>query len=511
MNTRKQVLIMSALLMMMLIVVAAYAAWLPSRSTDAEAQFNDAVEGRGSILFAQNCRLCHGDVAQGGALGARLPAAPALNRPDLQGFDDLSATLVTEITPAATTLQITDASKLKTTSTILIDEERMDVKAIDGNNLTVQRAVENTSAAGHFKDAKVWVFDAATLKTKVALITNTITCGRVGTAMPAWSDSQNGPLNSYQITQLMTLITNGRWDLVAAEDNTIDLIASHLTQPLPATATSSFVDSNTSLSGSIDDSVTAVDVENASKLKVGQTILVQDERMLISKIAGNTLTVGRAADHTTAATHPSGAAIQIFQGADMHVSDVTAFTAGQALRMGDERLRVMEIPTVDQKAKDKSGVLKVERGALGTFPIDHPVDEKIYNFPETASPSVNQASCGQTAKAPAPSGTPATVENFTGQTVDVTAQNIQFSTNNITVNSGGQVRIHFTNSDAGTPHNFAVYKSETDSTPVSDGSVGVIFPGPNVDDVVFAAPAAGTYFFRCDVHPTIMFGTFTVK
>jgi plastocyanin len=31
-----------------------------------------------------------------------------------------------------------------------------------------------------------------------------------------------------------------------------------------------------------------------------------------------------------------------------------------------------------------------------------------------------------------------------------------------------------------------------------------------VDEVVFAKPAAGTYFFRCDVHPTIMTGNFIV-
>ena len=510
MNTRKQVLIMSALLMMMLIVVAIYAAWFPSRATDAEEQFTEATEGRGAILFAQNCRLCHGDVAQGGALGARLPAAPPLNRPDLQGFDDSTGTLVAEITPAATTLQISDASKLKAGGTILIDEERMNLKAIDGTNLTVERGVDHTNAAGHFKDAKVWVFDADTLKSKVALVTNTITCGRVGTAMPAWSDSQNGPLNDYQITQLMTLITNGRWDLVAEEDNTIDLIAAHLLAPLPADAASSFVDAHSSLSGSIDDSAGTIDVENGSAYKVNQTIKIQDERMTISKIDGNKLTVSRGANHTTAAAHPSGTAIEVFQGADMQVSDVTAFTAGDAIRMGDERLRVMDVPTPAANAP-KSGALKVERGALGTFPIDHPITEKIYKFPETSAPSVNQSSCGPTAKAPAPSGTPATVENFTGQTVNVTAQNVQFDTSSINVNAGGQVRIHFTNNDNGTPHNFAVYKSSTDTTPVADGSVGVIFPGPNVDDVVFTTPAAGSYYFRCDVHPTIMFGTFTVK
>jgi hypothetical protein len=32
-----------------------------------------------------------------------------------------------------------------------------------------------------------------------------------------------------------------------------------------------------------------------------------------------------------------------------------------------------------------------------------------------------------------------------------------------------------------------------------------------VDDTVFDVPAAGNYFFRCDVHPQTMTGTFRVS
>ena len=39
----------------------------------------------------------------------------------------------------------------------------------------------------------------------------------------------------------------------------------------------------------------------------------------------------------------------------------------------------------------------------------------------------------------------------------------------------------------------------------------MIFEGPEMDDTVFDIPAAGEYFFRCDVHPTLMTGTFTVQ
>ena len=36
---------------------------------------------------------------------------------------------------------------------------------------------------------------------------DTIRCGRIGTLMPSWSQEQGGPLNDFQIQQLVTLIT----------------------------------------------------------------------------------------------------------------------------------------------------------------------------------------------------------------------------------------------------------------------------------------------------------------
>src|SRR3989304_2012381 len=96
MNTRKQVLVMSVLLFMTLIVVGIYGAWYPSRETGAAAEFEERTAERAAILFARNCRLCHGDVGEGGALGGRLAAAPALDRADLQGFADAKAPLAAD-------------------------------------------------------------------------------------------------------------------------------------------------------------------------------------------------------------------------------------------------------------------------------------------------------------------------------------------------------------------------------------------------------------------------------
>jgi plastocyanin len=73
--------------------------------------------------------------------------------------------------------------------------------------------------------------------------------------------------------------------------------------------------------------------------------------------------------------------------------------------------------------------------------------------------------------------------------------------------SGGQVRIHFVNSDAGTQHNIAVFRGPDATAPVLFR--GELIAGPAVVDYTFEAPPPGTYFFHCDVHPT-MTGTLTV-
>jgi len=438
MNTRKQVLLMSGLLLVVLMVLGVYAAWYPYRATDAAVEFDESTAERGAIIFARNCRLCHGDVGEGGALGARLPAAPALDRGDLQGFADSGATLDGDIDATTTSIKVKDPSKLKN-GMILIEDEWMDLVRIDGNNLTVRRAADHAESLSHSSGASVLLRDKDLIKDKVKLITNTIPCGRVGTPMPAWAQSQGGPLSDEQIRQLMTVITQNRWDLVKEEVDSEDKLAAHLTQPM-------------------DDSTIS-----------------------------------------------------------MYVDDVSVFNEKDAIRMGEERLRITGVPKLTRdKAgklpKDKSGILQVQRGVLGTTPLEHETSEIIYKFPEVATPSINQASCGQTAQAPAPAGKPALVENFTGQSVEETAANIAFNNKTITVKTGGDIRVRLTNNDAGTQHNIAFYKSKTDLTPVASGSVGLKFEGVAQNDTVFTIPAAGTYYFRCDVHPTIpaMEGTFTV-
>lgn len=64
-----------------------------------------------------------------------------------------------------------------------------------------------------------------------------------------------------------------------------------------------------SLAEDLDTSETGVDVASGAAYQVGQTILIGSEQMYVEAIAGNTLTVKRGVNGTTAASAANGAAV----------------------------------------------------------------------------------------------------------------------------------------------------------------------------------------------------------
>ena len=78
----------------------------------------------------------------------------------------------------------------------------------------------------------------------------------------------------------------------------------------------------------------------------------------------------------------------------------------------------------------------------------------------------------------------------------VVAKDIKFVTTDVKVPAGKAFQLRFDNQD-GAPHNVAIY---TDSSASQARFQGEIFAGGSR---VYSVPAlaAGTYYFRCDVHP----------
>ncbi len=94
----------------------------------------------------------------------------------------------------------------------------------------------------------------------------------------------------------------------------------------------------------------------------------------------------------------------------------------------------------------------------------------------------------------------------TGTELAITAQDILFDTDCLAVAEGTPFTIVFDNRD-GVPHNVAIYTDEAATEALFKGE---IFEGPEARTYRVGPLEAGTYFFRCDVHPGSMFGTFVV-
>jgi plastocyanin len=105
------------------------------------------------------------------------------------------------------------------------------------------------------------------------------------------------------------------------------------------------------------------------------------------------------------------------------------------------------------------------------------------------------AACAGTSAAPV-SSEPATGAP-TGQTVTIIAKDLAFTEAQVTVPADEAFDLVLDNQD-GAPHNVAIYTDSSASTKVS---IGEIFAGPGQKTQSVPALAAGSYFFRCDVHP----------
>ena len=112
------------------------------------------------------------------------------------------------------------------------------------------------------------------------------------------------------------------------------------------------------------------------------------------------------------------------------------------------------------------------------------------------------AACSSSA-APASSGPPASADP---SAVQISAKDLKFSTAQLNAPADKAFSIAFDNQE-GAPHNVAIYKDQSASQKVFAQDP---FAGPKAVTYQVGPLAAGSYFFRCDVHPD-MKGTLTVK
>ena len=147
-----------------------------------------------------------------------------------------------------------------------------------------------------------------------------------------------------------------------------------------------------------------------------------------------------------------------------------------------------------------SPVTTVTPGMTGTTETRDTPSQSV--TPTTVATTVTKTSAPVTSTVvPAPS---LTEDN--GQRIRIKAENFAFDLSRITVPASSQVIIEFENEDSA-PHNVAFYTTSSLTETIYKGG---IITGPRTITYTFTAPAVpGTYYFRCDVHPS-MNGQFIV-
>ncbi|MEA2558023.1 MAG: hypothetical protein QOG88_1561, partial [Actinomycetota bacterium] len=93
----------------------------------------------------------------------------------------------------------------------------------------------------------------------------------------------------------------------------------------------------------------------------------------------------------------------------------------------------------------------------------------------------------------------------TGTKLTIAAQNVAFDKSCLAVAADTPFTIEFDNKDAGIQHNVSIFDGASALFQKSDAQ-----PGPVVVNYDVGALKAGDYSFKCDFHPTTMFGTFIV-
>ncbi|MEP7059692.1 MAG: cupredoxin domain-containing protein, partial [Actinomycetota bacterium] len=110
---------------------------------------------------------------------------------------------------------------------------------------------------------------------------------------------------------------------------------------------------------------------------------------------------------------------------------------------------------------------------------------------------------------PPPSESPSTSGGGGGAAdAEISASGAQFSADSLTLPAGAKSTLAFTNNDAGVQHNVAIFSDSGYSTAVFTGEF-VTGPAEKTYDIPTLDP--GTYYFRCDAHPTTMTGTIAVR
>ena len=236
--------------------------------------------------------------------------------------------------------------------------------------------------------------------------------------------------------------------------------------------------------------------------------------------AGPTLTSAFHVIGTMFNTYPDGNPANVVYG-DQTYNIAPGGAAMFELQIPDPGLYPFVTHAFAYTGRGAVGLIKVDLKATpppASYPaMGDPVSAGVKPFaPPAAVASVVGIGASTTpGSSPTPATTPTAAAGGSGAScsphgtrVAVMAQNSAFSDSCLAAPANTPFTIAFMNMDPGVPHNVSIF---TDSTATTNLFTGKIVPGPVTINYRVPALKRGTYYFRCDVHPTQMYGTFVVK
>ncbi len=150
-------------------------------------------------------------------------------------------------------------------------------------------------------------------------------------------------------------------------------------------------------------------------------------------------------------------------------------------------------------------------GARGRAPVWGAVAVVIVVITAGGAWAIITSSPTQPTVSSAPPPPPATC-NPNGTSLQLTASKLSFSTTCLAAPAGQAFTITFHNDDPNVSHDVHILADDPTKDPnATSFFTGELVPGPATSVYHVDPIPAGNYFFRCDVHPTQMHGTFVVK
>ncbi len=201
-------------------------------------------------------------------------------------------------------------------------------------------------------DPETGLVDVGELTTRQSIVRDTITCGRVGTLMPTWSEGQGGPLNNFLIQQLVTLITGATPDLDIPDDP--NLISERGWEAALEAANHADLLPGKDLVRAVGPEDTVFVLMDAQGLTVDGLIRIDGEVVrVVDAPAGSSLLDDVTADQTDLPVQAAG----------------DLFSSEDIVQVGSERMLVVSA---------SGDILKVERAAEGTSASKHRVTAAVF-------------------------------------------------------------------------------------------------------------------------------------